>query len=280
MIRRRLLAASLATTLVAAGPLGCENVLDIEEAHLITGGTSSVGGTGGDTVGGSAGASGTEASGGSATGGSNTTGGTSEPGGSGGSGGTSPGGGSGTGGMAGTGGSVPATLCGEYCATVIASCDPADASKPRLPQYNNMAQCLAVCALVPPGQPSDRNVNTVECRLRLARQAEFEPLNVCPQAGIAGVGACGSSCEVYCGLMNQVCTEATTEGLSGHYYFDDEADCLDACREVPDMPPFSVDPELFAGDHLQCRLYHLLVSTLDGIEHCEHAIGYSICSDG
>ncbi|HVR19489.1 MAG TPA: hypothetical protein VMS65_07330, partial [Polyangiaceae bacterium] len=233
---------------------------------------ASGGSAGTDTSGGTSGTAGTQQTGGAASGGapSGGNGGTVSQGGSGGDGAASSGG---------SGGMVPETLCGEYCATVIANCDPTDTTKPRLPQYNDMDQCLAVCELLPPGEPNDRNVNTVECRLRLARQAEYEPLNVCPQAGIAGVGACGSSCEAYCSLMNQVCTETTTEGLSGHYYFDNPEDCMAACAEVPDMPPFSVDDDLFGGNHLQCRLYHLLVSTLDGIEHCEHAIGYSICAD-
>jgi hypothetical protein len=267
----------------AASPVGCATVLDIDEAYVfITGGTggdaATGGGSGGTDASGGSGAVSGAATGGGVSSGGTGTGGTTNLGGSGGSGATSSGGSGGTS-SGGSGGTVPQTLCGEYCATVLANCDPADTTKPRLPQYNNMDQCLAVCALLPPGQPNDRNVNTVECRLRLAKQAEYEPLNVCPQAGIAGVDACGSTCEAYCGLMNQVCTEASTDGLSGHYYFDDAEDCLEACSEVPDMPPFSVEADLFAGNHLQCRLYHLLVSTLDGIEHCEHAVGYSICAD-
>jgi hypothetical protein len=254
----------------ACGSVACQKVLNIEEAHVIS--EASGGSAGTQPSGGSSGTAGTQQTGGAPSGGAPA----------GGSGGSVNQGGSGgdrTTGGGGSGGMVPETLCGEYCATIIANCDPADTTKPRLPQYNDMDQCLAVCELLPPGEPNDRNVNTVECRLRLARQAEYEPLNVCPQAGISGVGACGSSCEAYCGLMNQVCTETTTDGLSGHYYFDNAADCLEACAEVPDMPPFSVNDDLFGGNHLQCRLYHLLVSTLDGIEHCEHAIGYSICAD-
>ena len=228
---------------LSCGLVACQNVLNIEEAHPISdasGGANASGGSAGtDTSGGTSGTAGTQQTGGAPSGGapSGGNGGTVNQGGSGGGGATSSGGAGGSGGM------VPDTLCGEYCATVIASCDPADTTKPRLPQYNDMDQCLAVCELLPPGEPNDRNVNTVECRLRLARQAEYEPLNVCPQAGIAGVGACGSSCEAYCSLMNQVCTETTTEGLSGHYYFDNPEDCMEACSEVPDMPPFSVNDD-------------------------------------
>jgi hypothetical protein len=267
----------LAFSAYTLGLAGCESVLSIEEAHLLTGGSSGQsggGGAAGTVTGGSAGAistGGSTPSGGSA---GATAGGTD----SGGSGGTTASGGSTSSG--GSGGTVPETLCGEYCSTIMANCDPSDRSKPRMPQYNDLEQCLAVCELLPPGEPDDRNVNTVECRLRLARQAEYEAVNVCPQAGIAGMDACGSGCEVYCGLINQVCTAETTEGLDGKYYFDDEAQCMTACASVPDMPPFSVAPDLFGGNHLQCRLYHLLVSTLDGIEHCEHATGWSSCVPG
>jgi hypothetical protein len=252
-------------------------VLNIEEAHLLTGGSGSQSGGGGAAGTGPGGSTG-----GTSTGGTTPNGGSAGDGAggtdSGGSGGATATGGSTSSG--GTGGTVPETLCGEYCSTIIANCDPTDTSKPRMPQYNDLEQCLAVCELLPPGEPADRNVNTVECRLRLARQAEYEAVNVCPQAGIAGMDACGSSCEVYCGLINQVCTAETTEGLDGRYYFDDEAECMTACASVPDMPPFSVEADLFGGNHLQCRLYHLLVSTLDGIEHCEHAVGWSICVPG
>jgi hypothetical protein len=266
----------LAFSTCALGLVGCESVLNIEEAHLLTGGSGPQSGAGGAAGTGTGGSTGGTSTSGTSNGGSagDSAGGTD----SGGNGGATATGGSTSSG--GTGGTVPETVCGEYCSTIVANCDPTDRSKPRMPQYNDLEQCLAVCELLPPGEPDDRNVNTVECRLRLARQAEYEAVNVCPQAGIAGMGACGSSCEVYCHLINQVCTAETTEGLAGKYYFDDEAQCMTACASVPDMPPFSVEADLFGGNHLQCRLYHLLVSTLDGIEHCEHAVGASSCVTG
>ena len=189
---------------------------------------------------------------------------------------------SGTGGSdvaGGQGGAGGAPLCERYCDAVMTACDPEDPDAARLPQYGDMAQCLAVCGRLDPGRPGDRNVNTVECRVHQAELARYEVLDACPKAGPEGRGACGGSCESYCALMMAVCTAESVTGFGGEFYFDTFDQCLEQCGDVPDGGPFwqSVD-DFYLGNTLQCRLFHLSVAALDAFEHCEHAKGVSVCA--
>lgn len=261
MVTRRAPAALAVLVLFA-----CVDVLDIEEAHVdprFSAAGSSGAAQGGGGAAPTAGASGAASSGG-------VLGGAGD-----GNGGEGSGSGGDSGSEGGNGGSdgPPPTLCEEYCTTVTTHCDLEAPAEQRAPQYGNYEQCLLVCALLDPGEEGDIGVNTAHCRLRQARQARYE-LNVCPLAGVAS-GSCGTKCDGYCALMMGACNEETTAELFGDYYFQDLEQCLNACAQVPDTQPFTFVP---VSEHsLQCRMYHLLVTTDDSIEHCEHAIGQSIC---
>lgn len=182
------------------------------------------------------------------------------------------------GGGGGRGGAEDASICDRYCDAIMVACDPEDPDAARLPQYGDLAQCLSVCERMDPGEPGDRNVNTVECRLHQAELARYEVLDACPKAGPEGRGACGSSCESYCGLMMSVCTAESVAGLGGDFYFDTFDQCLAECENVPDGGPYSQSESFYAGDTLQCRLFHLSVAALEAFEHCEHAKGVSVCA--
>ena len=260
--KRRLMAALSAMSLA----LACENLLGIEEAYVDPALSAPAGSSSAGT---NASSGGEDARGGMPSSAGGAAGSPSTVGLAGSAGEANSAGGEG-------GQVVGPSLCDDYCTNVTDHCAN---EEDQLTQYASPQQCATLCSLLPPGEDGDRDLNTVGCRLRQARLAEYEPLSSCSPAGPAGTNACGSICDAYCGLMMQVCSEESTEGLSGHYYYDDLADCMQECSEVPDAGPFWFDLAWYTGNTIQCRLYHLIVATEDGIEHCEHAVGYSICVD-
>jgi hypothetical protein len=78
--------------------------------------------------------------------------------------------------------------------------------------------------------------------------------------------------------MMGACNEQTTQGQDG-YFFTDHAACMLACQQVPDDRPyaFGANPNIIVGNHLACRIYHAVVATEGDFEHCDHAIGGSLC---
>jgi hypothetical protein len=141
-------------------------------------------------------------------------------------------------------------------------------------QYPDAETCRQVCARLPEGTDGDTKVNTVGCRTRQARAAAIEPFTHCKFAGPGANGECGSNCEAFCGLMQTICTEATSE-----YFYANEADCLDDCSGLLDLGDYSAADDLkyFEGDHVQCRLFHVGASVLEPGYHCEHSIGGTPC---
>jgi hypothetical protein len=253
MAARRFLSLGVVSSMSFAAALGCAGLLGIEDATCdegfdercspSAGGTPPFGGIGGSTAGG--------------TGGGTPAGGT--------------GGALQAGGSAGAGGSAPvveeAPLCERYCNTVAAACTGEDE------QYASIGACLAVCALLDPGDAGALG-NNVECRLARAKlaQATGEPASYCFSAGPGGAGACGSNCEGFCAIMAQTCT------LMGSF-----EDCLPLCEQVPDLSGSptgtTYNTSLQSGDSVQCRLYHVTAATLDSVTHCSHAAGVALCAD-
>lgn len=175
------------------------------------------------------------------------------------------------------GDSTEPTLCERYCGEVMENC------KGDLEQYRDLRQCLTVCALYPEGELlSDANDNTIACRLRYASNARYaggvELAAYCRQAGPGGDDRCGSNCEGYCTLMEGVCTPEE----AGIYRFESRAACLDACQALPrsSVSYSTSNFELSDGNHVQCRLFHVTsAAMLDAEEHCEHAMGLTLCED-
>ena len=161
-------------------------------------------------------------------------------------------------------------LCNDYCDAVLATC-PED--------YTLRETCLGVCAQLPAGNADAPAGNNVECRLQQLR--EFEPSagdreQICQAAGPGGNGVCGTNCESYCLLVDQVCGN----------WIAPLPDCQAACEVLGDSGRFNVgsppsDEFDHAGDTVQCRLVHLSTATLEPQLHCGHADLHSTqwCND-
>lgn len=176
------------------------------------------------------------------------------------------GGSAGTAGTGGTGGTAN-ELCDQYCDEVLANCTG------QLVQYPNREQCLAICAAIPVGDGP--NGNTMTCRLQQAISARTsgEPVEHCAAAGPGGANAtglaiCGSNCEGYCGLMEDVCPDA----------FGSVGACLQECSSLPDLGGFNSGID--KGNSVQCRLWHVSAATQAVFPHCEHAAGAQPCDPG
>lgn len=173
-----------------------------------------------------------------------------------------------------TTGGEPKTPCESYCDDIMEAC-----TGPQL-QYRDRAQCLTICGLLPEGTVGQVNENTVACRAKYVANARYgsgtELEAYCRRGGPGGAGFCGSNCDGYCTLMTQVCTGSDV----GAYQYESEADCLDACETLPSAETgYSVSNPLIAdGNHVECRLFHVVSGAmLDAEEHCEHAMGVTLC---
>lgn len=168
-----------------------------------------------------------------------------------------------------------ASLCDKYCEEVTEHCTG------DLQQYRDLRQCQTVCELFPQGELASRaNENTVACRLRYASNARYaagtEQSAYCRQAGPGGDGRCGTNCESYCTLMMQVCSAE----VAAIYRYETVEECIGACSALPvsDEPYSSASIVVADGNHVQCRLFHVTsAAMLDAEEHCEHAIGITLC---
>lgn len=157
------------------------------------------------------------------------------------------------------------SLCERYCSVVMSNCTGAFAV------FTSREACLSVCAHLPEGREGDRDVNSVQCRLRAATIAKDEVPHYCPIAGPGGNGSCGSNCESLCALRESVCAGFTKTP---------EAACLKECSSLEDLQTFSVDlsQDQYQGPHVQCRLYHVSAAASDDPEqHCLHVDGAAPC---
>lgn len=269
----------------------CEQIFGLEDARLdptlTSSGATGAGGGGSDTGGGgtateNGGSSSTGA--GPAVGGSNT-GGAGNGGASGSAQGGTNNGGTNTEPTAGEGGSGddPAPLCERYCEAVLSNCEGS------YEQYRNLEQCMGTCTRLPAGSPGDRDVNTIECRMRQVEFAEAEPFVYCKSSGPLGAGECGSNCVSYCALMMATCTPETTAGVVEPAYFESNESCLATCSAITpgdDAPTeyttsAEADPVCFMGNHVYCRAYHVASAIAEAApdEHCPHSMGADPCID-
>jgi hypothetical protein len=255
----------------------CSQVLDIQDAWIdpsLSGGTSSSNGGTSSVAGGggrSGGAAGT--AGGHNHGGSGNQAGMSAVGASAGTDGSNAG--------AGGDDSQPKSTCDQYCDLVLANCTG------KYEQYRNRTQCLELCKRLPEGAPSDRLVNTVQCRIAQAALAESEAPHYCKSSGPLGEGRCGSNCEGYCSLMDATCTKDSTDTSGELGYFENTAACLANCGAMtadPSGPPSysssaTLEPNSLVGNNLYCRTYHVAAGIEQDApsEHCPHAMGGDPC---
>jgi hypothetical protein len=163
-------------------------------------------------------------------------------------------------------------ICKQYCDDIMSYCTGNDG------QYIDSAQCLKVCALFPEGTVGGSDANDAACRLKYAGKARYaagsERDSYCLKAGPGSDGTCGSICDSFCMLMMPTCTEAKT----APYFFTSMDACLTTCRKLKDDPPYTVaDGTLPDTNDAQCRLFHVCSAVMDPDEHCEHAMGVTMC---
>jgi hypothetical protein len=165
----------------------------------------------------------------------------------------------------GAGGASAASVCERYCTAVTQNCSRAFAV------YTSVDTCLAVCAALPEGTPSDRDGNTVQCRLHAGLVATDEVAHYCPIAGPGGNGVCGSNCESLCQLRDTLCADEKT---------DTTAACLQNCAKLKDLGTYSTarSAKQDRGPHVQCRLYHVSAAAVDDAElQCKQVDGAAPC---
>jgi hypothetical protein len=173
--------------------------------------------------------------------------------------------------VTGSTGGAPAelTLCERYCESAMTNCTG------NFKLYFSTAECLTTCAVLPEGAEGDKNVNTVQCRLRSADLAGKigEPDVNCPAAGPGGDGKCGSNCEGFCSMALSACSAFFAE-LPTDF---DPAKCEEFCEaSLPDKHGFDIRQD--EGNSVQCRIYHSSASTIDPDTHCRHVAGIGPCA--
>jgi hypothetical protein len=172
------------------------------------------------------------------------------------------------------GGDGGESVCQTYCTDIMRYCTG------NMMQYIDIPQCLKVCSLFPPGETMDgsQGGNTAACRQKYAGKMKYasgsELDGYCQKAGPASDGTCGSICEAYCTLMMPTCTADRTPSA----YFASTEECMSACGGLPDVPPYTVaDGTLPDRYDAQCRMFHTCSAVMDPDEHCDHAIGATMC---
>jgi hypothetical protein len=177
------------------------------------------------------------------------------------------------GGASGDDGGPSADPCDDYCDEMQSECTG------EAEQYRDRAQCIKICHFFPVGD-DDSDENSVACRLKYVKKTQYglgaEVTNYCRQAGPSGDGKCGTSCEAFCSVMMEVCTQKS----AGANHFESTAACLETCDALPAATVHysNNDPAVSDGNHALCRLFHVNSAAMaDELEHCEHAMGITLC---
>jgi hypothetical protein len=162
--------------------------------------------------------------------------------------------------------------CKQYCMGIMDDC------KDNQKQYIDIVQCLKVCALFPEGQISDPDGNTASCRLKYASKAHYaagtERDAYCQKGGPGSDGTCGQICDGFCTIMMPTCTPKFAP-----FNYPSMDACQTSCRGLANVPPYTVaDGTLPDRNDAQCRLFHANSSVMDPDEHCEHAMGVTMCA--
>lgn len=190
------------------------------------------------------------------------------------------------------------SICETYCDAVHSLCDPPDNAPPANPVYSvydSNATCLAVCQLIPAGNPGDSSGNSIYCRLNQVAQSSGEKKGYCSAAGPGGTGnfddagvpglKCGdSACASYCLLLQQSCPTQYAMNFSGF------GDCLEQCDKLPSFGDYNISQEV-GPSSINCRLYHVSAAIETAAQvpatddsknahemHCGHATGAPPCN--
>jgi hypothetical protein len=169
--------------------------------------------------------------------------------------------------------------CTSYCNTVVPACK--DVGNKQFEAYTTPEACMGVCAALQAGEADAASGNTIACRASNAKTAKAigpdDLGSACWLAGPAGSyksQGCGTTCEAYCTLFENVCSAKGHKNTPDISY----AECLAKCPALPDLGTYDAvrdsagDAKL--GDTIQCRLYHLSAAATDpsaADTHCPHA---------
>lgn len=156
---------------------------------------------------------------------------------------------------------APVDLCAPYCDEVLANCTG------DLRAYENRAQCLKACGLMTQGKEGDVGQDTVGCRLSHAKIGKSK--DECRKASAYGGDACGSHCDVFCGIVDKNCIQSTLPDKP----YPSRSTCFEQCNGFTyDANGSEGTAQPFAGGNtLNCRMFHLLLSLDDREGHCPHA---------
>jgi hypothetical protein len=165
--------------------------------------------------------------------------------------------------------------CAEYCRLNAAACSGDNSV------YESTAQCMAVCAALPPGTYGDRMENTDGCRLWHCYNSLLDPISHCSHTGPGGDGHCGAdapddtaNCHAYCILLQAACSADFDTKFGGM-----QASCQKDCSNKPAEFGAKMNSKYKistsqAGNTLQCRLLHTsrALTVADPVE-CAAAFG-------
>jgi hypothetical protein len=148
--------------------------------------------------------------------------------------------------------------CDEYCEHMASAC-PAT--------FPDIESCKATCEVyprTPAGADPATPANTVECRVRAARNARSDAA-ACAAAAPSGGGTCGAPCAAYCDQIEAHCASAPV--------YPDRQTCETTCALLPlDDAPTAPQAE---RNTVECRLYHATYpAAFDPATHCPHTSVY------
>jgi hypothetical protein len=164
--------------------------------------------------------------------------------------------------------------CTEFCRMNLAACSGDNAV------YESTAQCMAVCAALPPGTNGDQSQNTVGCRHYHCYNALIDIAH-CSHTGPGGDGHCGTAdddtgnCFSYCTLLGKACKSDFTTKFGDPDTMAAQASCQKDCNTLAGAPNNSMYKVSAAqtGNTLQCRLLHVSRALTDATTECPNALG-------
>jgi len=167
----------------------------------------------------------------------------------------------------------PEPSCTAYCGRVMDSCTADHA------QYRSHDECLAMCALLPPGKGGETEGNTLACREYYAgTPARTDAPSYCASAGPFGGRNCGDRCTAFCQLTLAACSPDAGKAPY-RTYGDCQADCAEFAYEWADAGDAGGDDPYgpSTGDTLNCRLFHLREAVADRARCADLAANSATC---
>jgi hypothetical protein len=183
-------------------------------------------------------------------------------------------------------GAIDVGVCSTYCATIMKNCTGANQ------QYIDLAGCMRICRYIPVGMPTDSSVETVGCKLNIARAANGDATTVrtnCLKAGPVSYDSCGDDCSLYCTAALDVCKPP---GYTGPALYKSHDDCMTICAQFNRAVDFNA-PGTFGASYMpgatpethdtfECRAYYLYSDVLGAnmVAACNYAGNGGNCGLG